>query len=146
MGEVDLVNRDPNGLNENIQVNFDDIFGEPEGAHSADCIWQNSKKCFECGMKIRYQILTYCCAMCYALQWGCCFADITFMAIWIYTPSMRLLSIILHPTKKLLSIVLNSKLFLKWSFCFKSLFFSLKNFLTFSLHGSLYGNHWSHIC
>ena len=33
---VDLVNRDPNNMNQNIQVMFDDVLAEPEGAHSAD--------------------------------------------------------------------------------------------------------------
>ena len=36
MAEVDLVNRDPQKMNNYIQVSFDDVLGEPEGAHSAD--------------------------------------------------------------------------------------------------------------
>ena len=109
--ELDLVNRDPNNINDYIAVSFDDVLAEPEGAHSADCIWKNSKKCFECGLKCWYQLLTYCCGICHALAWGCTFADVAFAAIWIITPSMRLLSIILHPTKKIMSILLSSKYF-----------------------------------
>ena len=29
-------NRDPNSMNSYIQVSFDDVLAEPEGAHSAD--------------------------------------------------------------------------------------------------------------
>ena len=36
MADIDLVNRDPNKMNEFIQVQFDDVLAEPEGAHSAD--------------------------------------------------------------------------------------------------------------
>ncbi len=34
--DLDLVNRDPNNMNNYIQVSFDDVLAEPEGAHSAD--------------------------------------------------------------------------------------------------------------
>ena len=33
---VDFVNRDPNDMNNYIQVDFNDVLGEPEGAHSPD--------------------------------------------------------------------------------------------------------------
>lgn len=33
---LDLINRDPNGLNESIQVMFDDVLAEPEDIHSPD--------------------------------------------------------------------------------------------------------------
>ena len=112
MGELDLVNRDPNKMNDYVQVSFDDILAEPEGAHSADCIWENSKKCFDCGLSCWYKLLTYCCGICYALGWGCLFAKVAFAAIWFFTPMLRLYSIILHPIKKLLSIYLSSN-FLK---------------------------------
>ena len=36
MAELDMVNRDPHQMNGYIQVEFDDILGEPEGAHSRD--------------------------------------------------------------------------------------------------------------
>jgi hypothetical protein len=34
--EIDLVNRDPNLMNAHVQVSFNDVLAEPEGAHSAD--------------------------------------------------------------------------------------------------------------
>ena len=111
MAEIDLVNRDPNSMNNYIQVQFDDVLAEPEGAHSADCVWQNSYKCFNCGMACWYKILTYCCGICIALGWGCAFAEVAFSAIWIWTPFMRLLTITLFPIKKIMSIFLSSKLY-----------------------------------
>ena len=42
----DLSQRDPNNLNEHLQVMWDDVFGEPEGVRSTDCAWSSSYKCF----------------------------------------------------------------------------------------------------
>ena len=36
MADIDLKNRDPNGMNNFVHVTFDDVLAEPEGAHSAD--------------------------------------------------------------------------------------------------------------
>jgi hypothetical protein len=36
MVEIDLINRDPNVINNYIQVAFDDVIAEPEDIHSAD--------------------------------------------------------------------------------------------------------------
>ena len=71
-------------------------------------IWKNSNKCFECGMKMYYKLMTYCCGICMALHWGCTFGAVAFEAIWIFTPMMRLLSILLHPIRKIMAIVLGT--------------------------------------
>ena len=42
----DLNARDPNNLNEHLQVMWDDVFGEPEGVRSNECAWRTSYKCF----------------------------------------------------------------------------------------------------
>lgn len=34
--QLDMENRDPNGMNSHVQVMFDDVLAEAEGAHSAD--------------------------------------------------------------------------------------------------------------
>ena len=34
--DLDLINRDPNFMNNHVQVMFDDVLAEPEGAHSPD--------------------------------------------------------------------------------------------------------------
>ena len=109
--EIDLINRDPHDMNNYIQVEFDDVLGEPNGAHSADCVWQNSSRCFTCGKNLCYQLLTYLCGLCVALGWGCTFACVAFSSIWCWTPLLRILSILLHPAKKIISIMLGSKFY-----------------------------------
>ncbi len=63
--EVDLMNRDPNGMNNFIQVEFEDVLSEPNGAHSSDCVWRNSFKCFECGKNCCYKFLSFFCGIFY---------------------------------------------------------------------------------
>ncbi len=109
MADIDLINRDPNSMNNYIQVEFEDVLGEPEGAHSADCIWTNASKCFKCGLSCWYKFLTYLCGMCIALFWGCAFAEVAFSSIWCYTPMLRLLTIICYPSKKVYQICLGGK-------------------------------------
>lgn len=36
MAQIDLLNRDPHFMNNYIEVEFNDAFGEPQGIHSAD--------------------------------------------------------------------------------------------------------------
>ena len=57
--DLDLVNRDSNSMNNYIQVEFNDVLGEPEGAHSADCVWTTAYKCFLCGKNLVYKLLTF---------------------------------------------------------------------------------------
>ena len=52
--ELDLMERDPNQLNSAIQIEFNDVWGEPPGAHSAPCVWQNSYACFKLGRNCGY--------------------------------------------------------------------------------------------
>jgi hypothetical protein len=65
---LDLINRDPHAMNNYIQVEFDDILGEADGAHSAECVWKNSFKCFNCSKNLCYQLMTYLCGICIGKQ------------------------------------------------------------------------------
>uniref|UniRef100_A0A1I8H327 Caveolin n=1 Tax=Macrostomum lignano TaxID=282301 RepID=A0A1I8H327_9PLAT len=72
--EVDLVNRDPNQLNGHLKVAFEDVLGEPEHAHSIDCLWRNSYGCFTGGKNCCYKFVSVLSGLCIALCWGCTFA------------------------------------------------------------------------
>ncbi|RUS68804.1 hypothetical protein EGW08_023433 [Elysia chlorotica] len=86
---VDLVMRDPNNINDHVKVCFEDVLAEPEGAHSFDCVWANSYRCFECCKNCWYKLLTLFFGICIAMYWGYEFAVITFWHVWIYTPALR---------------------------------------------------------
>ncbi|WAR14799.1 CAV1-like protein [Mya arenaria] len=86
---LDLSNRDPNNLNDHIKVTFEDVLGEPEGAHSIDCVWKLAYTCFNCWLGLCYKIATILCGICIAAEWGCAFAEIAFYHVWFITPSLK---------------------------------------------------------
>ena len=73
---------------------FHDVIGEPKGAHSVDCVWKNSYKCYNGGKNCCYIVLTYICAIPAVFCWGCEFACITFYQIWCVTPFVRCFNMI----------------------------------------------------
>ena len=72
-----------------LQTTWEEIIGEPEGAHSADCIWRNGYSCFTGGKGLCYKILTFVCTLPLALCWGCHFACVIFCHIWYVTPCLH---------------------------------------------------------
>merc|ERR1719158_2561363 len=90
MDELDLINRDPNNINDHLKVAFEDILAEPEGVHSMDCVWKLSYCCFDFWKNFCYKLMTLCCGICIAAEWGCEFADIAFVHIWHITPCFKI--------------------------------------------------------
>ena len=76
-----------------IQVSFEDVLAEPDGAHSADCVWKCSYNCFTCAKGCCYNFLAILCGVPLALCWGCEFAMITFSHVWQITPCLRVFMI-----------------------------------------------------
>ncbi|PAA46899.1 hypothetical protein BOX15_Mlig008010g4 [Macrostomum lignano] len=91
--DLDMVNRDPNGLNAYLKVGFEDVLAEPDDAHSIDCVWRNSYRCYNGGKNCCYKLLTVLTGLCIALYWGCTFAIVAYNNIWCITPSMKLFKI-----------------------------------------------------
>ncbi|KAK7089313.1 caveolin-3-like [Littorina saxatilis] len=91
--EIDMVNRDPNNVNDHLKVAYEDVIAEPDGAHSIDCVWRCSYNCFNCAKGCCYNVLSIFCGIPLALFWGCEFACITFQHVWQITPCMRVFMI-----------------------------------------------------
>ncbi|XP_076468914.1 caveolin-1-like [Babylonia areolata] len=91
--ELDMVNRDPNSINDHLQVAFEDVLAEPDGAHSINCVWKLSHTCFTCSKGCAYNILTIIFGLPLAFFWGCEFAYITFNHVWYITPWARMFMI-----------------------------------------------------
>ncbi|XP_061708301.1 caveolin-3-like isoform X1 [Cydia pomonella] len=73
-----LEDRDPNNLNTHVQIVWDDIIGEPEGARSPECAWRLSNACFKHTRNWCYTILAVLIAPPCALILGCGFACLAF--------------------------------------------------------------------
>ncbi|XP_034831931.1 caveolin-3-like [Maniola hyperantus] len=88
-----LEDRDPNRLNQHIQIVWDDVVGEPEGARSPECAWRLSHLCFKHTRNVCYTLLAVVAAPPCAVLLGCGFACLAFEQIWCSTPCLRCLKI-----------------------------------------------------
>ncbi|XP_043283843.1 caveolin-3-like isoform X2 [Venturia canescens] len=86
---VDLEDRDPNNLNQHLQVMWDDVIGEPEGIRSPECAWRLSGHCFRLSRGCCYIFLSVLVAPIVALFLGCSFACLSFQHIWCLAPCLR---------------------------------------------------------
>ncbi|XP_062579795.1 caveolin-1-like [Saccostrea cucullata] len=92
--EVDLVNRDPNGLNSHLgTLHFNDVIGEPDGTHSIDCAYKLSHTCFNLWKGCLYKLLTFYLGCFIAAEWGCEFAIISFVHVWYISPCLKVCEI-----------------------------------------------------
>ncbi|XP_063358108.1 caveolin-3-like [Cydia amplana] len=88
-----LEDRDPNNLNTHVQIVWDDIIGEPEGARSPECAWRLSHACFRHTRNWCYTIMAVIIAPPCALILGCGFACLAFEQIWCTGPCLRCVKI-----------------------------------------------------
>ncbi|XP_072025551.1 caveolin-1-like [Amphiura filiformis] len=87
--ELDMENRDPKPINDFLQADWPDVFGEPTGIRSFDCVWQNSYKVY-IGTKFWcYRICSAIFGIPCAFCWGLYFACISFYYIWYATPCVK---------------------------------------------------------
>jgi len=99
--DPDLGNRDPNNLNDHLQVAYEEVLGEPDHTHSLECVWKCSYKCFNLWKTLCYVIGTTLFGICIAMMWGCYFAEVAFWHIWYFTPLLKAIEIWLSIVKKL---------------------------------------------
>ncbi|KAH0508709.1 Caveolin-3 [Microtus ochrogaster] len=112
--EIDLVNRDPKNINEdivkvhepqtalssrnvtsglkemrNLKVDFEDVIAEPEGTYSFDGVWKVSYTTFTVSKYWCYRLLSTLLGVPLALIWGFLFACISFCHIWAVVPCIK---------------------------------------------------------
>lgn len=88
-------------------LHYNDVFGEPDGTHSLDCVWKLSYTCFECWKKFCYIVLTTLCGMCIAAEWGCQFAYIAFYHVWCVSPMMKVFEINCGLCQRIYAAIMN---------------------------------------
>ncbi|XP_039192945.1 caveolin-1 isoform X1 [Crotalus tigris] len=88
--EIDLVNRDPKHLNDEVvKIDFEDVIAEPAGTHSFDGIWKASFTTFTVSKYWFYRLLSAIFGIPMALIWGIFFAILSFFHIWAVVPCIR---------------------------------------------------------
>ncbi|KAH0549132.1 caveolin-3-like isoform X1 [Cotesia glomerata] len=86
---AELEDRDPNNLNHHLQVQWDDVVGEPDGVRSPECAWRLSGHCFRLSRGCCYIFLSILIAPILALFLGFTFACLSFQHIWCIAPCLR---------------------------------------------------------
>nr|CAH0100985.1 unnamed protein product [Daphnia galeata] len=104
--DMDL--RDPNNLNNHLQVQWSDVIGEPESIRSNDCIWNCSYKCYRGTKNCCYQSVTLLFAPLLAFCMGIQFACLAFQHIWCYVPCIRCLKINCSVVRDVTTIILQA--------------------------------------
>lgn len=91
-----------------FQINFEEIFAEPEGTYSFGTIWGATYRVFTDTKLWCYKFLSALCGVPCALCWGLHFACLSFCQIWYYQPTIRSFSIQVKPCSRMFIIVLGA--------------------------------------
>merc|ERR1711997_937025 len=108
--DLDLGNRDSNNVNVEIDLDFDDVLAEPSAAQGFDWVWRLAFVVFSQTKLWIYKILSAVVAIPAALLWAMVFALLTVVHVWILSPALRLLDLILAVVKKVVVGVIGATL------------------------------------
>jgi len=81
--------RDPEKLNDDVKIKFEEIIAEPEGYHSSKYIWHLSNEVYLFCKDAGYQVMSLFCGIPMAAFWGVLFAFVACAHVWIYAPLKR---------------------------------------------------------
>ncbi|XP_052233466.1 caveolin-2-like [Dreissena polymorpha] len=84
-----LIGRDPRALNAHVQIEFSNIFGEADDAHSLQCTWRISSRVFTCCQRTCYQCWSALCACPVSMAYGIVFGATAVAHVWSLTPAWR---------------------------------------------------------
>ncbi|CAL1594726.1 unnamed protein product [Knipowitschia caucasica] len=87
--------RDPEEINSHLQVVFEDVIAEPSSSHSCDSVWLWSHAGFELVKFLFYRLLTTVLAVPMAFLLGVVFALLSLLHIWLLTPAVRAVLVLL---------------------------------------------------
>uniref|UniRef100_A0A1I7UXJ0 Caveolin n=1 Tax=Caenorhabditis tropicalis TaxID=1561998 RepID=A0A1I7UXJ0_9PELO len=89
---IDLVNRDTNNINNHVQLNFEDIFGEADSQHSWDCVWRLNHTVFTATRLFIYRLVSIL-ALPFTILFAIFFGLLVSINVFIVVPLGKLLSI-----------------------------------------------------
>merc|ERR1719511_495375 len=107
---LDLGARDSQGINVEIDLDFDDVIAEPKAAHGFDPIWRLSFILFSQTKLWTYRILAALLAAPLSILWGLLFSLLSVFYVWIIRPVMRIVETLLAIFRRFWVVLLNSTL------------------------------------
>merc|ERR1712083_335486 len=107
---LDLGMRDSQGINVEIDLDFDDVIAEPKAAHGFDPIWRLSFILFSQTKLWTYRILAALLAAPLSILWGLLFSVLSVLYVWIIRPVMRIVETVLAIFRRFWVVLLNATL------------------------------------
>merc|ERR1711936_791822 len=107
---LDLGARDSQGINVEIDLDFDDAIAEPKAAHGFDPIWRLSFILFSQTKLWTYRILAALLAAPLSILWGLLFSLLSVFYVWIIRPVMRIVETLLAIFRRFWVVLLNATL------------------------------------
>jgi len=90
---VNLVQRDDNNLQSNIDLEYGHIYGEPDSVHSLNGIWRTNASVFLAVRSFFYKVFSLIIAIPLAVVFGVLFALASALSVFVFVPLGVLLSI-----------------------------------------------------
>jgi hypothetical protein len=97
---LDMNVRDANGLNCEIDLDFDNVLAEPAASHGFDPIWRLAFIIFTNTKLWIYKIAAAIIAIPMAILWGLVFSILTIVYIWLVRPVLRIVEVVLAIFKR----------------------------------------------
>merc|ERR1712060_629324 len=107
---LDLGARDTQGINVEIDLDFDDVIAEPKAAHGFDPVWRLSFILFSQTKLWTYRILAALLAAPLSILWGLLFSLLSVFYVWIIRPVMRIVETLLAIFRRFWVVLLNATL------------------------------------
>merc|ERR1712150_375466 len=107
---LDLGTRDSQGINVEINLDFDDVIAEPKAAHGFDPIWRLSFILFSQTKLWTYRVLAALLAAPLSILWGLLFSILSVFYVWIIRPVMRIVETVLAIFRRFWVVLLNATL------------------------------------
>merc|ERR1712179_265063 len=105
---LDLGARDSQGINVEIDLDFDDVIAEPKAAHGFDPIWRLSFILFSQTKLWTYRLLAAILAAPLSILWGLLFSILSVLYVWIIRPVMRIVETVLAIFRRFWVVFLNA--------------------------------------
>merc|ERR1712024_163664 len=105
---LDLGARDTQGINVEIDLDFDDVIAEPKAAHGFDPVWRLSFILFSQTKLWTYRILAALLAAPLSILWVVLFSLLSVLYVWLLRPVLRLLETILAIFRRFWVVVLSA--------------------------------------
>jgi len=107
---LDLGVRDSQGINSEINLDFDDVLAEPDTSHGFDSIWRLSFILFSQTKLWTYRLLSLLLSLPLSLLWGLTFALLTSIYVWILRPLLRVIETLLGIFRRFWIVLLGATL------------------------------------